>query len=60
MALFSFDEKDCWGGEWRLIDGVLRLNINIYELDVVEHRWTSFPALKMEAIGEMLISEWYM
>lgn len=34
-SLFSFDEDDCWGGQWRLIGGVLRLNINIYELDVV-------------------------
>lgn len=34
-GLFSFDEDDCWGGAWKLIDGVLRLNIHIYELDVV-------------------------
>jgi hypothetical protein len=24
-----------WGGSWKLIDGVLRLNIDVYELDVV-------------------------
>ena len=34
-SLFSFDDNDSWGGEWKLIDGVLRLNIQIYELDVV-------------------------
>ena len=37
-ALFSFDENDFWGGEWKLIDGVLRLNIQIYELDIVAGR----------------------
>ena len=34
-SLFSFDDNDSWGGEWKLIDGVLRLNIQIYELDIV-------------------------
>jgi len=34
-ALFSFDENDSWGGQWNLIEGVLRLNIQIYELDIV-------------------------
>lgn len=34
-GLFSFDENDSWGGRWSLIDGVLRLNIQIYELDIV-------------------------
>lgn len=33
--LFTFNDQDCWGGEWKLIEGVLRLNIHIYELDVV-------------------------
>jgi len=33
--LFSIDENDSWGGSWKLIDGVLRLNINVYELDVI-------------------------
>lgn len=33
--LFSFDINDRWNGKWRLIDGVLRLNIQIYELDIV-------------------------
>lgn len=34
-SLFSFNEDDSWGGEWKIIEGVLRLNIQIYELDVV-------------------------
>ncbi len=33
--LFSFDEKDRWGGVWKLIDGVLRENVVEYELDVL-------------------------
>jgi len=36
--LFSFDANDRWNGRWRLIDGVLRLNIQIYELDIVASR----------------------
>jgi serine/threonine protein kinase len=32
--LFNFSETDFWGGVWRLIDGVLRMNIGKYELDV--------------------------
>jgi hypothetical protein len=35
---FSFDENDHWGGKWKLIDGILRLSINIYELDIVASR----------------------
>lgn len=33
--LFSFDVNERWNGQWKLIDGVLRLNIQIYELDIV-------------------------
>lgn len=33
--LFSFDENEWWDGSWRLIDGALRMNIGIYELDIV-------------------------
>lgn len=33
--LFSFDVDDRWIGKWKLIEGVLRLNINVYELDIV-------------------------
>jgi hypothetical protein len=34
MPLFSFNQDDAWDGTWELIDGVLRLNIGWYELDV--------------------------
>jgi hypothetical protein len=30
-----FNDNDYWAGKWKLIDGILRLNINIYELDIV-------------------------
>lgn len=33
--LFSFDENEHWGGNWRLVDGALRLNIGRYELDII-------------------------
>jgi hypothetical protein len=36
--LFSFDKEDSWGGLWRLIDGVLRLKIEHWELDVIASR----------------------
>jgi len=32
--LFNFTETDFWEGSWRLVDGVLRMNIGKYELDV--------------------------
>lgn len=33
-----FDQNDDWTGKWKLIDGILRLNIQIYELDIVASR----------------------
>lgn len=33
-----FDQNDYWTGNWKLIDGILRLNIQIYELDIVASR----------------------
>jgi hypothetical protein len=33
-----YDENDHWSGRWQLIDGILRLNIHIYELDIIASR----------------------
>jgi hypothetical protein len=30
-----FEDDAHWSGKWQLIDGILRLNISIYQLDVV-------------------------